>query len=72
MKVGMYLETMGIAEEEAWGVILADVTRHLAAALESGYATNPEESIKRIKDSYLSELSKPTSDAAGDFVEGAS
>ncbi len=71
MKVGMYLETMTIPEEDAWGVILADVTRHLAAALESGYSTNKAESILKIKDSYLTELSKPTSNAVGNFEENA-
>ncbi|MBT1536562.1 DUF5076 domain-containing protein [Ralstonia solanacearum] len=68
MKVGMYLETMNIPEEEAWGVILADVTRHLANALAAGYSTSRDVSIGKIKESYLKELAEPTSDAAGDFV----
>jgi hypothetical protein len=33
MKVGMYRETMKIPEEKAWGVILADVARHVACGL---------------------------------------
>ena len=68
MKVGMYLETMNIPEEKAWGVILADVTRHLAAALESGYSANRIDAIQKIRDSYLKELAAPTSKAEGDFV----
>ncbi|WP_247307967.1 DUF5076 domain-containing protein [Ralstonia pseudosolanacearum] len=67
MKVGMYLETMDIPEEDAWGVILADVTRHLANALKSGYSANRDVSIEKIKESYLKELANPTSDADGDF-----
>src|SRR5262245_33211441 len=43
IKVGMYRETMDVAEEKAWGTILADVARHVANALESGYASNAEE-----------------------------
>ncbi|MHA6884529.1 DUF5076 domain-containing protein [Ralstonia pseudosolanacearum] len=68
MKVGMYLETMDIPEEDAWGVILADVTRHLANAMRSGYSANRDVSIEKIKESYLKELANPTSDADGDFV----
>jgi hypothetical protein len=68
MKVGMYVETMNIPEEKAWGVILADITRHLVAALESGYSTNRSEALQKIRDSYLKELSTPTSGAAGKFV----
>ncbi|MHA6912893.1 DUF5076 domain-containing protein [Ralstonia pseudosolanacearum] len=68
MKVGMYLETMDIPEEDAWGVILADVTRHLANALKSGYSENRGVLIEKIKESYLKELANPTPDADGDFV----
>ncbi|WP_206425890.1 DUF5076 domain-containing protein [Ralstonia solanacearum] len=68
MKVGMYLEAMNISEEMAWGVILADATRHIANALEFGYSENRDVSIEKIKESYLKELAEATSDAAGDFV----
>ncbi len=68
MKVGMYRETMNVPEEKAWGTILADVARHLANALESGYSTNATESLLKIRDSFINELGAPTSDAKGDFV----
>jgi len=68
MKVGMYRETMNVAEEKAWGTILADVARHLASALESGYSINAAESLKKIRASFLEELGDPTSEAKGDFV----
>src|SRR5215831_4971183 len=67
MKIGMYLEKMNIAEEKAWGVILADVTRHVAMALESGYSQSASESIQKVKENYLRELSAPSSDATGGF-----
>jgi hypothetical protein len=69
MKVGMYRETMNIPEETAWGTILADVARHVANALQSSYSTNPEESIDRIRDSFIKELDAPTSEAKGGFVQ---
>ncbi|WP_247688854.1 DUF5076 domain-containing protein [Ralstonia pseudosolanacearum] len=53
MKIGMYLETMNVPEERAWGGILADATRHIANALESGYSENRGVSIEKIKESYL-------------------
>lgn len=68
MKVGMYRETMGIPEEKAWGVMLADVARHVANALEEGYSTNAKESLRKICESMLAELGSPTSDIKGDFL----
>jgi len=69
MKVGMYRETMNIPEETAWGTILADVARHVANALESGYSTDAAESLQRIPDSFVKELDAPTSGAKGGFVQ---
>lgn len=69
MKVGMYRETMNIPEEKAWGVILADVARHLAKALESGYSANEAESLEKIRNSFFAELGAPTSEAKGGFVQ---
>lgn len=65
MKAGMYRETMSISEEKAWGTILADVARHLANALESGYAISAAESLKTIRDSFVNELAVPTSEVKG-------
>jgi len=66
MKVGMYRET-NVPEEKAWGTVLADVARHVANALESGYSVNAAESLPKIRDSFIKELENPTSDAKGDF-----
>jgi Domain of unknown function (DUF5076) len=68
MKIGMYREKMNIAEEKAWGIILADVTRHVATALESAYSGSRENSIRAIRECYFEELSRPTSAAEGEFV----
>lgn len=68
LKVGMYQEGMGIPEVDAWGKILADVARHLAEALESKYGANKDESIRKIADGLLQELSKPTSKTEGGFA----
>jgi hypothetical protein len=68
IKVGMYRETMNVSEEKAWGTILADVAKHVANALQAGYSTDIEESLEKIRDSFLKELDAPTSKAEGDFV----
>lgn len=68
MKIGMYRETMNVPEETAWGVILADVTRHIAMAMEAKYSVNNSDVINKIRDKYLTELGDPTSDAKGKFV----
>jgi Domain of unknown function (DUF5076) len=69
IKVGMYRETMNIAEEKAWGTILADVARHLARALESGYATDATRSLDKIRQHFLEELDDPTSEIKGGFLQ---
>jgi len=68
IKVGMYRETTNVPEEKAWGMILADVARHVANALEAGYSADSAESLKKIRDSFIKELGAPTSDAKGDFL----
>lgn len=69
IKVGMYREGSVVAEEEAWGTILADVAKHVANALESGYSTSAADTLRRIAAAFVAELEAPTSEATGAFVE---
>lgn len=68
MKVGMYRETMKVPEEVAWGRILADVARHLANALESGYSVNSLDALQKIRDCFNREIDTPTTRVSGGFV----
>lgn len=69
LKIGMYEEGgMNFKEGTAWGIILADVTRHVAQAMENLYSYNQQETIRDIQVSFLKELGKPTSEATGQFV----
>ncbi len=68
MKIGMYRETMNIPEEKAWGTILADVSRHVANALEERYGVDRDASLAQIRASFSAELDKPTTEAKGGFV----
>lgn len=69
LKIGMYRETMNIPEEKAWGTILADIARHVANALKSAYSIDEKESLQMIRDNFLKELTSPTSEAKGGFVQ---
>lgn len=69
MKVGMYHETMNIPEEKAWGTILADIARHVANALESGYSMDAARSLDKIRQHFLEEIADPTSKAKGGFLQ---
>lgn len=68
IKVGMYREKSKIPEERAWGVILADVARHLAKALESGYGLDSRTAMNAIMKQFNEELAEPTSITEGGFV----
>lgn len=69
IKVGMYRETMNIPEEKAWGTILADIARHIARALESGYSMDAARSLDKIRQHFLEEIADPTSEAKGGFLQ---
>ena len=69
LKVGMYRETMNIEEELAWGTILADAARHISMALSQGTTSNAADSLMKIRKRFNEELSDPTSDVQGGFIE---
>jgi hypothetical protein len=70
LKIGMYLESSKVPEQEAWGMILADMTRHIADALCKAHGFEREASIAAISDSYFRELKAPTTEVRGDFSPG--
>jgi hypothetical protein len=66
IKVGMYRDGMGIEEEAAWGTILADIARHISAALSDGREEQAE-TVEKIRNKFNDELLRPTSDLRGGF-----
>jgi hypothetical protein len=64
-KLGRYQETKDIPEGRAWGVILADVTRHVAMAMEAAYSADRMQIVQEIRENYLKELGRRTADATG-------
>ncbi len=55
-------------EEQAWGVILADVARHISDALQSGYGVDSQDTLNAIRERFNSEIDAPTSKATGKFA----
>ena len=71
MNVGMW-HAEGRNEPAAWGVLLADVVRHLATALESENGVDASDILADIVESLTQELDDPTSEANGEFHPGHS
>ncbi len=68
LRIGAWEHTPTIDESKAWGIVLADVVNHVADAL-TRLSKNKGETIGKIRASFLAELDRPTSSAAGDFVD---
>ncbi|WP_082550946.1 DUF5076 domain-containing protein [Pseudorhodoferax sp. Leaf265] len=47
-------------DPSAWGLMLVDLAKHVAAAYESNSGLNPEETLAKIKTAFDAEWSHPT------------
>ena len=52
-----------------WGIMLADVARHVANATHDQDGSDRMETIQRIRELFDAELDAPTDEPTGDFVE---
>jgi hypothetical protein len=50
-----------------WGIVLADVTRHIANAVRDLKGDDPAATIAKIREVYNSELADPTADCTPSF-----
>ena len=71
MKVGMW-DATGADEPRAWGVLLADVVRHIADAHQKEFGRDHEEVVAEIVASLERELDEPSSSRSGGFNVGHS
>jgi hypothetical protein len=71
LNVGMW-QASGRNELRAWGILLADVVRHIANAHQAEFGRAPEETIAEVFASLERELEGPTSKATGEFKPGHS
>ena len=67
INVGRYGEAGEVTEDRAWRVLLADITRHIAAAMHDRYGDDATQMIDGIVGNYLKELQYPTSKVDGSF-----
>jgi hypothetical protein len=71
MKIGMHEPSLGIAEERAWGMILADTARHLAEGIAglrgSADAAAP---LEAIIGHFLAEVGQPAGPVSGGGADG--
>jgi hypothetical protein len=71
MNVGMW-HAEGRDEPAAWGVLLADIVRHLASAIESERGVDASDIVADIVEALNEELDNPTSEPNGEFHAGRS
>lgn len=71
LNIGMW-ESNGNNEPRAWGILLADVIRHIASAHQAEFGRSVEETISQVFASLERELDEPTSGASGGFSPGHS
>jgi len=64
-----FFEQQGHKEPKAWGMLLADVVKHIANACKEVSGVSTPETVQRILDSMNEELEDSTSAAEGKFVE---
>jgi hypothetical protein len=52
----------------AWGILLADLARHLANAYEKSEGLNIDETVRRIRRGFDAELNSPTDTPTGSII----
>jgi hypothetical protein len=68
LNIGVWRK-QGISEERAWGIMLADVIRHVANSIHESESLDREETIRAIKRQLDAELDEPTSPHRGSFIK---
>ena len=71
LNIGMW-DAQGVNESKAWGILLADIVRHVAQAVEKERGVSAEETIRVIASALFGELDDPTSETRGDYSPGHS
>ena len=62
MRVGVW------KEPEAWGMMLADLARHIAAAFEQSEKRDAMDTLARIKAAFETEMESPTDEVRGEIA----
>lgn len=67
-----FFEAAGHTEAKAWGILLADLVRHIGNAVAEERGTQANETVTAVFAAIQSELDMPTSNAVGEFHVGHS
>ena len=52
----------------AWGILLSDVARHVADALQQSHNLDTQAVLARVREVFDAESDRPTADTKGEFV----
>ena len=63
----MSIEAGAWKDPSAWGLFLADLARHISAALQGARGLPQEESLRQIAHMFSIELAHPTDAPSGQF-----
>lgn len=69
LNIGMW-EANGKPEAAAWGILLADVVRHLANAVQEDHGVDAAVTLEKLLHALHAELDEPTSKVKGAFHPG--
>ena len=58
----------GFDEPDAWGILLADMARHISNAHHAEYGRDPRETLIAIRQAFDREIIRPTSGHTGEFT----
>src|SRR4051812_11365516 len=68
LNIGFW-EDRGLDERAAWGIVIADMVRHIADAHQSEYGHDPTATASIIRRAFEAEMGNPTSERLGQFVK---
>jgi hypothetical protein len=68
LNIGFW-EDRELDERAAWGIVIADMVRHIADAHQSEYGHDPAETASIIRRAFEAEMGNPTSERLGQFVK---
>jgi hypothetical protein len=71
IKVGMW-KAQGLNEPKSWGILLADVIRHVSNAVQEETGESAGETTETLVRALMDELEEPTSKTSGGFTPGHS
>lgn len=67
LNIGFW-EERGVDERAAWGIVIADMIRHIADAHQAEYGYDPQETTAYIRKAFEAEMDAPSSDRVGEFI----